>query len=64
MKKILWGLCASTAALTRGVATLAPVTAAPASMSRASESSVATQSVQYDPDWLRCRASKRSASEI
>jgi hypothetical protein len=53
MRKILSGLCASTVALTFGLATLAPVTAAPVFMPRASESSVNFQNVQFSPDWRR-----------
>lgn len=53
MKNILSGICASTLALTFGLATLAPVTAAPVFMPRASESSVNIQNVQFGPDWRR-----------
>jgi hypothetical protein len=53
MRKILSGLCASTLALTFGMATLAPVAAAPTFVPLASEASVGIQNVQFRPEWRR-----------
>lgn len=53
MKKLLSKLCASTLALTFGLAILTPVTAAPAFMPTAREASPNIQNIQFNPEWRR-----------
>lgn len=53
MKNILPGICASVLALTFGLATIAPVSAASVHIPRASEFSTNVQTVQSGPDWRR-----------
>lgn len=63
MKKILSGICASTLALTFGLATLAPVTAAPVFMPKASASSVDIHNVQFGSDRQRDRNRAENRNE-
>lgn len=53
MKKTLSGLCASTLAVTLGLATIAPLAAAPMFVPGTSQVSSNVRNVQFGPDWRR-----------
>lgn len=59
MRNILSGLCASTLALTFGLASIAPAAATPLFAPKVGQTSVDIQNVQFNPVWRRNGAANR-----